>query len=62
MLAREVIVKLLAFTFAMVVVPIGSYFVTVNTIYRGEECPSVESCWCRPNVISSATRSLVSHA
>ena len=54
--------KLLAFTFAMVVVPIGSYFVTVNTIYRGEECPSVESCWCRPNVISSATRSLVSHA
>ncbi|KAI8965876.1 hypothetical protein F5Y11DRAFT_311689 [Daldinia sp. FL1419] len=30
-----VIVKLLAFTFAMVVIPIGSYFLTVNTIFRG---------------------------
>ena len=32
---RDVIVKLLAFTFAMIVVPIGSYFATVNTIFRG---------------------------
>ncbi|KAK1769998.1 vacuolar ATPase assembly integral membrane protein vma-21 [Phialemonium atrogriseum] len=31
----EVIVKLLAFTFAMIVVPIGSYFVTVDTIFQG---------------------------
>ncbi|KAL1878661.1 vacuolar ATPase assembly integral membrane protein vma21 [Diaporthe australafricana] len=31
----DVIVKLLAFTFAMIVVPIGSYFVTVNTIFKG---------------------------
>ncbi|KAH9897531.1 VMA21-like domain-containing protein [Xylariomycetidae sp. FL2044] len=31
----DVILKLLAFTFAMVVVPIGSYFATVNTIFRG---------------------------
>nr|POF25995.1 vacuolar atpase assembly integral membrane protein vma21 [Quercus suber] len=30
-----VIVKLLAFTGAMVVVPIGSYFLTVQTIFRG---------------------------
>ncbi|KAJ9669052.1 vacuolar ATPase assembly integral membrane protein vma21 [Coniosporium apollinis] len=30
-----VIFKLLAFTFAMVVFPIGSYFATVNTIFRG---------------------------
>ncbi|KAM0198023.1 hypothetical protein ACHAPA_001697 [Fusarium lateritium] len=29
----QVIYKLLAFTFAMIVVPIGSYFVTVNTIF-----------------------------
>ncbi|KAH7257373.1 hypothetical protein BKA59DRAFT_508268 [Fusarium tricinctum] len=29
----HVIYKLLAFTFAMIVVPIGSYFVTVNTIF-----------------------------
>ncbi|RYP45100.1 hypothetical protein DL769_011481 [Monosporascus sp. CRB-8-3] len=32
---RDVILKLLAFTFAMVVVPIGSYFVTVNTVFGG---------------------------
>lgn len=31
----HVIYKLLAFTFAMIVVPIGSYFVTVNTIFSG---------------------------
>ncbi|ROW16281.1 hypothetical protein VPNG_01879 [Cytospora leucostoma] len=31
----DVIVKLLAFTFAMIVVPIGSYFVTVNTVFSG---------------------------
>ncbi|KEY67506.1 hypothetical protein S40285_08179 [Stachybotrys chlorohalonatus IBT 40285] len=32
---KDVIFKLLAFTLAMVVVPIGSYFVTVNTIFKG---------------------------
>lgn len=32
----DVIVKLLAFTFAMIVVPIGSYFVTVNTVFKGK--------------------------
>ncbi|KAI0404903.1 hypothetical protein F4802DRAFT_597835 [Xylaria palmicola] len=32
----DVILKLLAFTFAMVVIPIGSYFLTVNTIFAGE--------------------------
>ncbi|KAF2963542.1 hypothetical protein GQX73_g10030 [Xylaria multiplex] len=31
----DVIIKLLAFTFAMVVIPIGSYFLTVNTIFSG---------------------------
>ncbi|KAI1151037.1 hypothetical protein F4825DRAFT_424307 [Nemania diffusa] len=31
----DVIIKLLAFTLAMVVIPIGSYFLTVNTIFRG---------------------------
>ncbi|KAI9899385.1 hypothetical protein N3K66_005846 [Trichothecium roseum] len=31
----DVIYKLLAFTFAMVVIPIGSYFVTVNTVFSG---------------------------
>lgn len=29
------IVKLLAFTFAMIVGPIGSYFLSVNTIFKG---------------------------
>ncbi|CAM1507267.1 Fc.00g069080.m01.CDS01 [Cosmosporella sp. VM-42] len=32
---RDVIIKLLAFTFAMIVVPIGSYFATVHTIFKG---------------------------
>ncbi|KAI0137061.1 VMA21-like domain-containing protein [Xylariales sp. AK1849] len=31
----DVIVKLLAFTLAMVVVPIGSYFATVHTLFKG---------------------------
>ncbi|KAI0843053.1 hypothetical protein F5Y06DRAFT_292039 [Hypoxylon sp. FL0890] len=31
----DVILKLLAFTFGMVVIPIGSYFLTVNTVFRG---------------------------
>ncbi|KAK3337207.1 VMA21-like domain-containing protein [Cercophora scortea] len=30
-----VIVKLLAFTFAMIILPIGSYFATVDTIFKG---------------------------
>lgn len=33
----DVIVKLLAFTFAMIVMPIGSYFATVNTIFKGKD-------------------------
>lgn len=32
---RHVIFKLLGFTFAMIVVPIGSYFLTVHTIFQG---------------------------
>ncbi|KAI1476644.1 hypothetical protein K445DRAFT_319158 [Daldinia sp. EC12] len=31
----DVIIKLLAFTFAMVIIPIGSYFLTVNTLFKG---------------------------
>ncbi|KAI0547466.1 hypothetical protein F4679DRAFT_365200 [Xylaria curta] len=31
----DVIIKLLAFTLAMIVIPIGSYFVTINTIFGG---------------------------
>lgn len=31
----DVILKLLAFTFAMFIIPIGSYFVTINTIFNG---------------------------
>ncbi|KAI1815324.1 hypothetical protein GGS20DRAFT_339670 [Poronia punctata] len=31
----DVILKLLAFTFAMVVVPIGSYFLTVDNVFNG---------------------------
>ncbi|KAH8177602.1 VMA21-like domain-containing protein [Sarocladium implicatum] len=32
---RDVLIKLLAFTFAMIVIPIGSYFLTVHTIFSG---------------------------
>ncbi|PQE20848.1 vacuolar atpase assembly integral membrane vma21 protein [Rutstroemia sp. NJR-2017a WRK4] len=31
----HVIYKLLGFTFAMIVVPIGSYFVTLDTLFKG---------------------------
>ncbi|KAG8349955.1 hypothetical protein FVEN_g11886 [Fusarium venenatum] len=31
----QVIYKLLAFTFAMVFLPIGSYFLTVNNVFNG---------------------------
>lgn len=33
---KDVIYKLLFFTLAMISIPIGSYFVTVNTVFRGE--------------------------
>ena len=32
---RDVIFKLLGFTFAMIVVPIGSYFLTVHSVFKG---------------------------
>ncbi|KAH0293581.1 hypothetical protein M436DRAFT_35232 [Aureobasidium namibiae CBS 147.97] len=32
---QHVIVKLLLFTFAMIILPISSYFITLNTIYSG---------------------------
>lgn len=32
---KEVIYKLLFFTFAMIVAPISSYFLTVNAVYSG---------------------------
>jgi len=32
---QHVIVKLLLFTFAMLVLPISSYFLTLNTLYSG---------------------------
>jgi hypothetical protein len=35
LISSDVIFKLLAFTFAMIVVPIGGYFVTVNTVFKG---------------------------
>ncbi|KAI1111339.1 hypothetical protein F5Y14DRAFT_425600 [Nemania sp. NC0429] len=31
----DVIIKLLSFTLAMVVIPIGSYFLTIRTIFKG---------------------------
>src|SRR5437870_4249074 len=34
---RHVILKLLAFTLAMIVMPIGSYYATVNTLFKGKK-------------------------
>ncbi|KAK4240013.1 hypothetical protein C8A03DRAFT_13595 [Achaetomium macrosporum] len=31
----SVIIKLLAFTLGMIVIPIGSYFLTVDTVFKG---------------------------
>lgn len=33
--ARSVVAKLLLFTLAMVVAPLGSYYITLNTIFKG---------------------------
>lgn len=33
----SVIMKLLAFTLGMIVIPIGSYFVTVDTVFNGKQ-------------------------
>jgi len=33
---RSVIAKLLGFTFAMITLPIGSYFVSVNMLFGGK--------------------------
>lgn len=38
----DVLLKLLAFTFAMVVVPIGSYFLTVHTVFAGMCLSSIQ--------------------
>lgn len=32
---RSVVAKLLLFTLAMVVAPLGSYYITLNTIFKG---------------------------
>lgn len=42
----DVIYKLLGFTFAMIFFPIGSYFFTVNTVFRGKLCPILASISC----------------
>lgn len=34
-LSRSVIYKLLGFTLAMVAAPIGTYFITVNMLFKG---------------------------
>ncbi len=39
---RSVIYKLLGFTLAMVAAPIGTYFMTVNTIFKGFSFVSVK--------------------
>jgi VMA21-like domain len=42
---RDVIYKLLGFTLAMIALPIGSYFATVNTVFGGELRPDSSVSW-----------------
>ncbi|KJZ79140.1 Vacuolar ATPase assembly integral membrane protein VMA21 [Hirsutella minnesotensis 3608] len=46
---KHVIFKLLGFTLAMIVIPIGSYFVTVDTLFKGTlPSPLAASAWAFP--------------
>ncbi|KAJ5161165.1 hypothetical protein N7492_006557 [Penicillium capsulatum] len=47
----DVIYKLLAFTAAMVVAPIGMYFLTVNAIFGGEILYPMADLHCRSSTI-----------
>ncbi|KAF7543622.1 hypothetical protein G7Z17_g10589 [Cylindrodendrum hubeiense] len=42
---NDVIFKLVAFTLAMIVIPIGSYFVTVATIFKGTRFYFLAFCY-----------------
>ncbi|GAB7341620.1 hypothetical protein MBLNU457_7820t1 [Dothideomycetes sp. NU457] len=46
-----VIAKLLGFTFAMITVPIGTYFLTLNTIYGGNSTYSGATAAFMANVV-----------
>jgi hypothetical protein len=46
---RSVIMKLLAFTLGMIVIPIGSYFVTVDTVFNGKPSNPVNYRHCPPS-------------
>jgi len=47
----HVIVKLLAFTLAMVVAPIGTYFLTLNTVFSGNSTFAGASAAIMANVV-----------
>jgi hypothetical protein len=56
---RDVIFKLLGFTFAMIVVPISSYFLTVHTVFKGSSflftsAASLQCFYSRPRVGNSS--------
>ena len=56
---RSVIVKLLGFTFAMITFPIGSYFLTVNSLFggmRSSRCVTVFHTWRRAHVMQATRR------
>lgn len=46
-LARDVIFKLLGFSAAMIIVPIGSYFATVHTVFNGKILPTYAIYGCK---------------
>lgn len=53
---RSVIWKLLSFTFAMITLPIGSYFFIVNYVFVGE-WPLVDFLGLRTNTGKATTQS-----
>ena len=52
----SVIMKLLAFTLGMIVIPIGSYFVTVDTVFNGKQSNPVNSRHYLPHTHTTRSR------
>lgn len=56
---RSVIAKLLAFTAAMIVLPIGSYFASVNTLFKGAFATVAGGSTGNPSHMKQATQHML---
>ncbi|ODA76581.1 hypothetical protein RJ55_07851 [Drechmeria coniospora] len=59
---KHVIFKLLGFTLAMIIVPIGSYFLTVNTIFQGIQPPPRPKRAASPPLLTASSAGNSSYA